>query len=680
MNRLLIATFCVLSSLPIIGQTTFSSVQLEGDTIFIDRELEEVTVVQDKSSQMVNIADNKLRIDVQNLQNMPKFLGTSDPIRYLQSLAGIQTNNETSTGIHIQGCDDYQTLTAINGAPIYYPNHLLGLFSTFIAPHFEAIEVEQSEHNGLMENRIGGYVNLLTRSSMPKRFSMEGNVGLVNSDVTMAIPCGDKGALFVSGRGCYIDLLYKKWLRIGDWLFDYWFADGNVTYVMRPSEYDELGISGFYSYDHLGVTSDAMDISLNWQNAMGQMYWKRHLEKGTWQTSLSTSYYGNAGKVRLPIGDGTLRSDWNSIDLKNRFQYTLRKDMALSCSMDYTHYINRPVLLADSGIMSIAQQHIPILQGQEVSAGINFRHQATQWFDYTVGLHGSAFHSNQWFWGCDPRLSFTFVPHPSHELTIYAGLYTQYFHKICLTQGGLPTDFFTLADSTLVPERAVGTGIRYTTHLFEKKYTLQAEAYFKQIYHIVESQGNILALVNNGFDYNSLLVRADGRNAGMNLMFQKNRGVITGYISYSYGRALRKIPALDGSEKYIYSASYEREHDLNIVLNANFAKRWHVSAQFVLASGIPYTPVEEVYMLNNTLIWVYGKYNSKHIPIYHRLDLSCSYDIIKRNGRNLGINLSIYNVYCRKNAQFMVYRKDFTTAYGSALSTIIPSISIYGTL
>ena len=281
MNRLLIATFCVLSSLPIIGQTTFSSVQLDGDTIFIDRELEEVTVVQDKSSQMVNIADNKLRIDVQNLQNMPKFLGTSDPIRYLQSLAGIQTNNETSTGIHIQGCDDYQTLTAINGAPIYYPNHLLGLFSTFIAPHFEAIEVEQSEHNGLMENRIGGYVNLLTRSSMPKRFGMEGNVGLVNSDVTMAIPCGDKGALFVSGRGCYIDLLYKKWLRIGDLLLDYWFADGNVTYVMRPSEYDELGISGFYSYDHLGVTSDAMDISLNWQNAMGQMYWKRYLEKGT---------------------------------------------------------------------------------------------------------------------------------------------------------------------------------------------------------------------------------------------------------------------------------------------------------------------------------------------------------------------------------------------------------------
>ncbi|HCS87229.1 MAG TPA: TonB-dependent receptor, partial [Bacteroidales bacterium] len=133
---------------------------MSADTIQINKELDEVEVVQERSSQLVNITRSKLVIDAHDIQSMPKFLGTSDPIRYLQSLAGVQTNNETSAGIHIQGCDDYQTLTAINGAPIYYPNHLLGLFSTFIAPHFESIEIEQSEHNGLMENRIGGYVNL----------------------------------------------------------------------------------------------------------------------------------------------------------------------------------------------------------------------------------------------------------------------------------------------------------------------------------------------------------------------------------------------------------------------------------------------------------------------------------------------------------------------------------------
>ncbi len=670
---------CIVSSLSVFGQTIFGSIDTTADTIQINRELDEVEVVQERSTQLVDIHRNKLVIDAHDLQNMPKFLGTSDPIRYLQSLAGVQTNNETATGIHIQGCDDYQTLTAINGVPIYYPNHLLGLFSTFIAPHFEAIEVEQSEHNGLMENRIGGYVNLTTPRRQPARFRMEGNVGLVNTDLTLTIPCGNKSALYLSGRGCYIDLLYRRWLRFENMQLGYWFADGNITYALHPTDRDEVGISGFYSYDAMRVAGSGLGISLCWQNAMGQLYWRRNLRHGQWQTTLSGSHYGNKGRLQLPIGAGRLLSGWTSIDLKNRFRWALREDLSLSCSADYTHYLNTPIQVADSGLMVIQGAAAPMRQGQEVSLGVNLLHEVSDRFAYSVGLHGSAFHSTHWYGGGEPRVSLIFTPAPRHELTAYAGLYTQYFHKVCLTQGGLPTDFFTLADSSFVPERAIGTGLRYTVHLSERKYTLQAEAYFKQIYHIVESQGNVMALVNNGFDYNNLLVRADGRNAGLNLMLQKNSGVLTGYISYSYGRALRKIPALDGSEHYIYAASYEREHDLNVVLNANFAKRWHISAQFVLASGIPYTPVEEVYLLNNTLIWRYGKYNSRHIPIYHRLDLSCSCDIIKRNGHELGINLSLYNVYCHHNAQFMVYKDDFTPIYGSTLSTIIPSISLYGT-
>ena len=66
------------------------------------------------------------------------------------------------------------------------------------------------------------------------------------------------------------------------------------------------------------------------------------------------------------------------------------------------------------------------------------------------------------------------------------------------------------------------------------------------------------------------------------------------------------------------------------------------------------------------------------MPLYHRLDISCSCDIIKKADHELGINLSIYNVYYQKNAQFVVYRQNIHPIYGSSLSTIIPSISIYG--
>jgi hypothetical protein len=211
-----------------------------------------------------------------------------------------------------------------------------------------------------------------------------------------------------------------------------------------------------------------------------------------------------------------------------------------------------------------------------------------------------------------------------------------------------------------------------------KKLTLHAEVYFKQIYGAVESTGNIVQLMNKGFDYEKYLITGDGRNYGINMMLQKNNGVITGYISYSLGWAKRKLPALDGSNQYIYAASHERRHDLNIVLNARFAKRWTVGGQFVLASGLPYTQAEEAYMLNGNMICRYSTFNGAHMPLYNRLDLSCSCDIIKTQEHELGVNLSLYNVYCHKNAQFVVYRENLKPILGTSLSTIIPSISIYG--
>jgi hypothetical protein len=135
---------------------------------------------------------------------------------------------------------------------------------------------------------------------------------------------------------------------------------------------------------------------------------------------------------------------------------------------------------------------------------------------------------------------------------------------------------------------------------------------------------------------------------------------------------------LDGSQDYIYAAGHERRHDLNIVLNARFAKHWTVGTQFVLASGLPYTKAEEAYILNGNMICKYSTFNGAHMPLYNRLDLSCSYDIIKTQEHELGINISLYNVYCHKNAQFVVYREFLRPVLGTTLSFIVPSISIYG--
>lgn len=675
MPRCLLGILCgiCIGCLPAFGQTSY-------DTLTISKEIDEVVIVQQRSARFVEPKGSRLIVDMSEIANMPKFLGTSDPIRYIQSLPGIQTNNETTAGIHIQGCDDYQTLTAINGSPIYYPNHLLGLYSTFISPHFTTMTLEQAEHDGTMENRVGGLVDMRTRHAQPVRFGFEGNIGLVNSDLTLSVPCGKKSALWMSGRASYINMLYGKWLSVEGMDLRYGFGDGNVTYAIHPNDRDEVLFSGFYSRDKMEVCAPALtNVGVVWYNAMGQMQWTRLLPTGYFRSMIGYSGFANSIQVNTPIANVTTEAGWASLDCKNRWQHSIGDDYVVQTAVDYAHYFYRPLGFEQTGIVGIDPTFLrPMQHADEVSAGMDFTHGVCDYFDYSIGLHASIYYRGKPYGACDPRVTFRFQPIENQEVAIHCGTYTQYFHKAGLTGGGLPTDFFMVADSTFAPEHAIATNLRYTGSFLHGQLTLQIEGYFKQLYGIVESTGNILQLINRGFRYEECLIRGDGRNYGLNILLQRNRGVVTGYVSYSLGWARRKLPALDGSEDYIYAASHERRHDLNVVLNARFAKRWNIGAQFVLASGLPYTQAEEAYMLNGQMICRYSTFNGAHMGVYNRLDLSCSCDIIRKKDHELGINLSLYNVYCYKNQQFVVYRENLKPIYGTTLSTIIPSISIYG--
>lgn len=675
MFRLLLLSITItFGSLTLLGQTA-------NDTLTVSKNLDEITVLQRRSPAYINIQGNQLIIDVAQIKTMPKFLGTTDLMRYIHSLAGVQTNNETSTGLYVQGCDDYQTLIAINDAPIYYPNHLLGLFSTFITSHFKALVMEQAEHQGTMPNRIGGLVSLSTHDTQPVRFGLEGNAGLTNSELTLTIPCGKKNALWISGRCSYINLLYKKLLRTDDMDVQYNFMDYNITYASQLTPKDNLTITGFYSRDKLNLSANNMAALLPWQNIMGNIRYTHSFSDGQLQTTTYYSSFNNSleGKV-TPISAHT-DSYWASMGVKNKMTYSFSPSMLLSGTLNYDHYVSRPIQFEMAGIQFLEYKSSTSLQhGDEVFLGVNWQHKPISWLSYDIGI-ASSLYIFQHDVSCvvDPRATLRFHPTNEHTISLHYGIYHQPFHKTGLTEGGLPTDFFFLANKHFPSERAHAINLRYTGAFYGDKYALQVEAYFKQMNNVVESTGTVFQLLNKTFSYNNTVIVGKGRNYGVNVMVQRKKGYVTGYISYTLGWAKRQFPQLEGSYDYIYNASHERMHDLKIVLNSQVAKRWNIGLMFVLASGNAYTKPLEAYVFNGKMMCSYSRYNAEHLPLYHRLDLTCSYDIIKKNGHDFGISISLFNVYAHKNTQFIVYRDDLSAINGTIISTIIPSLSLYGT-
>ena len=160
-------------------------------------------------------------------------------------------------------------------------------------------------------------------------------------------------------------------------------------------------------------------------------------------------------------------------------------------------------------------------------------------------------------------------------------------------------------------------------------------------------------------------------------MLHKKAGNLTGWISYSLGRALRRF---DNPEyKGWYPANHERIHELNAVCSYNYNK-WDFSTTFIYASGRPFTAPESYYISSGQIIAKFGEHNACRMRPYIRLDLSVNYDIVKNEKYENGINLSIVNALARRNDIMYKLRIEdgkFAYKYQSFILRVIPSISYY---
>ncbi len=671
--------FLLLIILLVISRGSYADT-IPADTTFMQYgELEEIRVVEQRHTRLIQDTNSMMKIDIKGLDVLPKFLGTSDPMRYLQTISGVQTNGESTAGIYIQGCDDHHTILNINGAPIYYPNHLLGLFSSFIPAHFQSMNVEKSAHTAQFANRLGGGVELVPNTRFDRKVGVEGNVGLISSELTVPASLGKKSDLYLSARSSYIDMLYGKWLNFEGYAINYDFQDFNAAYSYRPTDRDELILSGYYGMDKLGVDDpiSTIDIGVRWSNLATSLSWQHQFDKARWTTKAHFSGFRNFVNVAEVTMDVIASSALASTGLKSVADIDIFNNMQLSAGAEWNMMFNSPLSFLSEGVSFTADSVIGLKTMHELSAFVDFNHRVNPLFSYTLGLRPSLWlcDDNATFTSLDPRLSFDFIPHRKHKIRLHYGIYHQAIHKAGLTDGGLPTDYFFLSNGYNSPEWAHSVSLAYTGDFLKNSYSLSAEVYFKQLYNVVESTANILEMLYTGFDYESGLLVGKGRNYGLNLMLRKNKGYVKGYLSYTLGWAWRNFDEL--AEGYVIRARHDRRHNLVVVLNSQLSKRWSLGAMFVLASGAPYTEPIMAYILNGRVMYEFGVHNAASLPLYHRLDLSANYYIIKKQHRELGINLSLYNVYAHKNVQFILPTANFDMKNVVLLPIIVPSLSCF---
>lgn len=645
-------------------------------------QLQDVEVKGKRLRSHLKALDDASIVDMSLMDYMPRILGNADPIHYARLLPGVQTNSEYDAGLHVQGCDNSHNYVSLDGVPIYNATHLLGFFSIFNASHFSEMSLTKSSTSASFPNRLGGSVDMLTPTWICGEDSLQANgkhgeiaVGPMSSQGTVKLPIGKRSMLMVSARAAYLNLLYSKWLEMDGDHVNYDFADYNATYITQLDDANVIKAEAYWGYDNLkiGQADQGMQTKIKWDNTMAALYWYSRHSK--WQTEQSVYFTRYANRVRINETsiDVGVRSYIYDLGYKGRLKFG-RWD----CGADVIRHELMPQDITTGGTINANVAPTKKQRTIEASAYMKYLQPLSQRLALETGLRFTYYYNKDRFASLDPNIKLRWDASQASQFSLNLGIHNQYLYQTGFSSMGLPTEFWLSSSNEFRPQYAYNASLQGNFWLKDREYRLTTELYFKKLEHQVENSGNIFDILYSSYSLEGALMKGKGYNYGANIMIEKRRGKLTGWVSYSFGRAKRRF---DG-DRYSgwYSAGHERIHELNAVATYKIGKRMELGATYVLASGVPFTRIKYAYMVSNNIVSEYGPYNGDRIKPYMRLDLSMNYDFKNSGDKRSGINFSLYNATMYNNIlsyRIKVYKGQVRYATFSFLMPILPSISYY---
>lgn len=673
MKKLLIL-MAITVAIQVTAQTTTES----GDSLHIS--LDSVVVNGHRIySPLSRTADGTSSWSMKMMHELPKILGNSDPMHYTQLLPSVQTNNEYDGGMHVQGCDNSHNYLSIDGVPLYNVSHLMGFFSIFNASHFSSLQHQTSAKGASYPNRLGGFLTMNLSSEIQDKMSGEFSVGMISSQGTIRFPFDPKQQLSISLRASYLNLLYSQWLKMEGNNMMYFFYDSNITYLYKPNQHNNIIIDGYLGNDEgaIGMNDYGADINAKWGNHSIAAHWLYQSPRVNMRNTLYNTRYHNRYVMNMNSLQISIPSDISDYGFKN--------DVTLGNSH-----------LGIDVALHVINPQKPVVEGSFFDTSINASASTTRTIEaslfydlkiplsatiYSIpGLRATAYKiDGNTSYVIDPSISFTWQPIPQLCNRIGFACRHQHILQTGIESMGLPTTFWTSTGTDGIPvQNQQSIHINSEMKVMRGWYSVGIEMYYKWLQHQQEYFGTIYDFITAEYDIKDMLHQGRGRNYGINIIINKLKGSLKGWVSYSYGRALRQFTDI-GNNKW-YPSNHERIHELNAVMTQELGKRWNVGLTGVLANGTPFTAPRNYQIINGNLIACYGEHNANRLPPYFRIDISANYRLKSKENIESGLNLSLYNLTFSSNHIFYymkVYNDQYYYHGMSFLTRILPSVSYY---
>jgi len=648
-----------------------------------------------------------LKLPIEDIKKLPALLGEVDVLKTLQLLPGVLSATEGNTGFYVRGGGPDQNLVLLDEAVVYNSGHVLGFFSVF---NSDAIKNTTLIKGGMPANyggRLSSVVDIQMKEGNDKAYSVEGGIGLVSSRLTVQGPIAkEKTSFIVSGRRTYAFELAQPFLKGSDFEgTNYYFYDLNVKINHRFSAKDRLYLSGYFGQDVMDFQAKLRDANfgINYGNLTGTLRWnhlfndKLFMNAALVYNDYEFSFGGRELGLQADIFSGV--QDWNA---KLDFDYypNYRNHLKFGANATYHEVTpNSASIVSSSGEISFSnEQELVPRYAVELAAyvlddikindrlGINLGMRLSSYTHLGPYLRNDgeridAFEPVQTYFGFEPRFIGRYSLAPNKSIKTSFALTNQFLHLVSNTTTSLPLDIWVASTDVIQPQFGAQVALGYFQNFLDNTYEASVETYYRLLRNQIDYSESYVNDPTSAIEEQFVFGR--GEAYGAEFFLKKRKGDLTGWISYTLSRSERTFPSINGGRTF--PAAYDRTHDFSLVMSYEPSEKWNFSGVLVYTTGTPYTPINSLYLLEQSVHPLYGDRNSVRNQPYHRLDLSATYipETEKQQAFKSSWTFSIYNAYDRRNPLFFYY--DFVVnqnagtaqakAYQVSFFPIIPSIT-----
>ncbi|MGB5370847.1 MAG: TonB-dependent receptor [Flavobacteriaceae bacterium] len=673
-------------------------------------QLDEVVVTEDVEKMDVRTPQMSVNaLSVETIKKIPVILGEADVIKSILLLPGVTNAGEGASGFNVRGGSVDQNLILLDEATIFNSSHLFGFFSVFNPDAIKDLKLYKGGIPARYGGRVSSVLDIFQKEGNSKAFKVNGGLGAVASRLLVEGPIiKDKAAFLIGGRASYAHLFLPLFNQDNT----AYFYDLNTKINFNLDSRNSIYLSGYFGRDVFGINGT---FENTYGNAVGNFRWN-HLFSNKLFSNLSLIYSDYYYGLKLDFVGFNWNSGIRNFNLKYDLKHYVTDKLQVNYGVNNIYYQFNPGKIAPSNSNSgIIEDQLVRKYANELAAYIDVKHDLSDNLSLGYGLRWSnfirlgqdeinAYENNEavffdptlliyreakpiatinaksgtlaTFNNLEPRVSLSYTLGTESSLKASYTRLAQYLHLLSNTSSPTPLDVWTPSGPFAKPQLLDQYAVGYFNNLGGGDYTLETEIFYKDIQNRIDYIDGANLIANDAIE--QVILNGGARAYGLELLLRKSEGRFQGWLAYTLSKSEQRTPGRNVGETGInfgewYNTPYDKPQDISFYGSYGLNEKWSFNSNFVFQTGQPTNYPIGQFEFQGLSIPYYGLRNKERLPAYHRLDVAATLTPRKNTGRKKQAEwvFSIYNLYSRKNAASINFRRNQDTGANEAIRTSI---------